>query len=396
MKEYVKVIFRGETYGSIRAPTTLGLLCSVLQVSPRAQPVLTLITADDDAIPKKAITSLDDPVQSGLYELVARRDILFDPSVDPSPHLSLARVKNKLHPSHRERQQDPETSSKSPQFPIPEDEMAIAIRAMLHVVGSIPPRYLKYNVVLANQVSEAIQEVERITRLMNDLKTRPPPEFNLRLQHSALPLSLAVQTTFFQYRVLQILYETWKTCWRRASPVSRYLSVSDLRIMDSIDVAEHYLNLLHSWRRIIQGDTWSRLQKLLDQEKALHATFKVTVKPKLYEPPPLDSGKHPRAWLYLARPNPSVVSGDPVLQRRMNTAEPLDQERVLSDFRKTFIDSMTTHHMYSNEELGVLLFKLMELDKHSRSAGNAKSIAYPTAYIRSQIQKEFRLTLGSS
>lgn len=391
MTDYIKVIFRGETYGSIRAPTTLALLCSVFRVSPRASPIL--MSLDKSPL---AISDLSAPISSGLYELISRRDVPFDPELDPSPHLHLPRVRLRKAP---EKVDDSPSHSHSsnPQFPIPESEMAIAIQAMLHVIGSIPPRYLKYNVVLSNQIEASIDEVERMQKMLADLKTAEPNELDQAVRiktrgKSKIPLTHGIHITFFQYRILNVLYEAWKLVWRRATPFSRYFRLTDIKVLHSIDVAEHYLNLLNSWRRVLESDTYSELEKSFESLRPVDEGQNAASKSKVYKAPTLPSEKHPRAWQYLVRPLTS--NGDRAVLQDLETPRTvLDPNTVLTDFRKMFMDGITSNSIYKTEELNVMLSKMMDLDRQARqSAHPGETLQYPSRAVRSAIQREFRLS----
>ena len=384
MTKYIKIKYQDEIYGSIRAPTTLSLLCSVLRISPRSSP--TLVSIQD---PKKVISSMESVVEYGFYELIHRRDIPFDPALDPTPHLFLK--KKHLHlKSKMNGQEESQNDSQSTTLPIPEAEMDIAISAMLHIISSIPPRYIKYNVVLAHQVDKAISEVDRIHKLLLNLRSQPLDYIPSNNKSRSASLPIAIHTTFIQYRTLHLLYETWKLVWEKQSPVCRYFRISDVKTLESVEIAEHYLNRLNSWRRILEQETWDQLEHSIKLERESHVSFKSKPEPRIYQIPGLGSNKNPKAWTYLATPpksipNESAMNGIPT--------KVINETEALNAFRNMYIDGVMTHKLVKDEELNVLLNKMIELDKEFKSHSDESQVklVYPSKVIRETIKKEFKL-----
>jgi hypothetical protein len=81
---YIKLLHKGNTYGPIRAPSTLSVICNVLRISPRAMPTLTSL---DRTKPVVIIDmhqgSMANPgIESGFYELLVNTDVEYDVALD--------------------------------------------------------------------------------------------------------------------------------------------------------------------------------------------------------------------------------------------------------------------------------------------------------------------------
>ena len=219
MTSYIKIKFRNEIYGSIRAPTTIGILCYIFKLSPRSMP--TLVSLEHVGDSSIVISDLDAHVDTGFYELVSRRDVEYDPAIDELTNPITRRIVRPKRAKESIKEGEEATSSHlKPAFPIPESEMNLAIRAMLQVVGSIPPRYLKFNAVLAKQIDHAISEVMRIQHVLSDLQNKEQESDyyqKVLSKNRSISLPLAIHITFIQYRIMHILYETWKTVWLRGN-----------------------------------------------------------------------------------------------------------------------------------------------------------------------------------
>ena len=377
MSNYVKICFQGETYGSIRSPLSLNTLCTLFKVSPRASPTLVSLDPKHPLI----VSEMSEEVESGFFEFVSRRDVPFDPSIDHLP--ALIRYKKVPHQTLRKNQDDCLDQYKSDSLPIPDNEMALAIRAMLHVVGSIPPRYLKFNVILANQVERAITQVEKLQKVLSDLSTNSDDSIYRYNRSKKIPLDLSIHQTFIQYRILDILHQTWKTAWERVSPISRYFSISNLKILDSIELSEHYLNRLNSWRRILEAETWNSLMKHVQ----LPSPTDLNPRKNIYNPRGIPSNKNPKAWTYLVRP-----STTPAMQSNIDTPETfLNPADTLNSFRKMYIDSIKAQKITKDEEMNLLLLKMLKLDNQFKSESPKENIVYPIQYVKESIKKEFKL-----
>lgn len=376
MASYVKVCFQGEIYGSIRSPVSLNLLCSLFKVSPRASPTLVSLDTKHPLI----VSDMEKEVEEGFFELVSRRDIPYDPNIDYLPPLSRNR---RVHSRTRTTEDQNSTSNQPDTFPIPDDEMSLAIRAMLHVISSIPPRYLNFNVILANQVERAIEEVEKLQKILADLTINSDESVHRYNRSKKIPLDLTIHKTFIQYRILNVLHQTWKAAWDRVSPISRYFSISDIKIMDSVELSEVYLNRLNSWRRILEKDKWNALVSHIPLPKPSD----LNPRKKIYNPRGLTSDKNPKAWTYLVRPSTA-----PVTPSNVDTPKVfLDPVESLNSFRKMYIESMKAQKITKDEELNVLLVKMLQLEMKLKSQSTTEQIVYPFSYIKKAIQKEFKL-----
>jgi hypothetical protein len=323
---------------------------------------------------------MEKEVEEGFFELVSRRDIPYDPNIDYLPPLSRNR---RVHSRTRTTEDQNSTSNQPDTFPIPDDEMSLAIRAMLHVISSIPPRYLNFNVILANQVERAIEEVEKLQKILADLTINSDESVHRYNRSKKIPLDLTIHKTFIQYRILNVLHQTWKAAWDRVSPISRYFSISDIKIMDSVELSEVYLNRLNSWRRILEKDKWNALVSHIPLPKPSD----LNPRKKIYNPRGLTSDKNPKAWTYLVRPSTA-----PVTPSNVDTPKVfLDPVESLNSFRKMYIESMKAQKITKDEELNVLLVKMLQLEMKLKSQSTTEQIVYPFSYIKKAIQKEFKL-----
>lgn len=376
MASYVKVCFQGEIYGSIRSPVSLNLLCALFKVSPRASPTLVSLDAKHPLI----VSDMEQEVEVGFFELVSRRDVPYDANIDNLKPI------NKTRRAHCRNTKDEDLNSASNQtdvFPIPDDEMTLAIRAMLHVISSIPPRYLNFNVILANQVERAIEVVENLEKVLADLNINSDESVHRYNRSKKIPLELQIHKTFIQYRILNVLHQTWKAAWDRVSPISRYFSISDIKIMDSLELSEVYLNRLNSWRRMLERDKWDALVSNIP----LPTPTDLNPRKKIYNPRGLPSDKNPKAWTYLVRPCTA-----PVTPSNINTPTVfLDPAETLHSFRKMYIDSMKAQKITKDEELNVLLVKMLQLEMQFKSKSSSENIVYPFNYIKKAIKREFKL-----
>ncbi|KAI8927109.1 hypothetical protein BC831DRAFT_453958 [Entophlyctis helioformis] len=466
---HTKIIYRGSVYGPMRAPTTIRTICAVLKISPRASPTLQSV---DRTVPI-VVVDINAPVASGLYELLSHPDVAYDQSIDgPMLDLRPAQILDNT-PATIHRYSAPTDTPiisgsllaktdasaavrpisgghasaggmssndgqmhlpNTKQLPLGKTEMDACVGAMVQLISSIPPRYVKYNKVLSAQIDYAMREVDRLQSVLSRL-TQKVDEATAKLHHAtpthggilaptppdktsatagaparprkpmtaAVPLTMHV--TFTQFRIVHILYETWKTVWKRYSPAVRSFNISKIQTVHSIEMAEHYLNQLWSWRRILDARTWDRLQQSAiangtmgpaalsagtstgvgaasawgagaGQDMSKQAKFRGYAVPpigvaRLLEPPALPSGEHPRAWEYLVQPSPSLVVEDvdgatPTPQSTTRLVVRLNEQTTLREFRQIFIDAILQHRIYRDDELDCLLEELMGLDKIAR------------------------------
>lgn len=148
-------------------------------------------------------------------------------------------------------------------------------------------------------------------------------------------------------------------------------------------MSEHYLNRLNSWRRILELDTWNALVKHVP----LPTPADSNPRKKLYNPKGLPSDKNPKAWTYLVRPCTT-----PAMQSTIDTPTIfLDPADTLKSFREMYIDSIKAQKITKDEELNILLFKMLSLDRQFKSQSSKEKIIYPIDYVKNSIKKEFKL-----
>jgi hypothetical protein len=170
--------------------------------------------------------------------------------------------------------------------------------------------------------------------------------------------------TFVQYRIINILHETWKTVWTQFSPYARSFDASRIQTMHSFDVAEGYLNRLYSWRRMLDNDSWRRIQHAFSEKKK-----QVSWKHSFLGPPRLPSGENPEAWTYLAR-----QPLEPITLKREN--------KHMHKFRLEFVNAMVKENVYKNHELERLLGML--ITRYEQKEEN-----FPSSQIQNKIRSEF-------
>eukprot|EP00842_Homolaphlyctis_polyrhiza_P004580 jgi/Hompol1/5122/HPOL_000433-RA len=448
MDHHIKIMYHGNMYGPMRVPTTIKMICTVLKISPRASPTLQSL---DRAI-KLVIVDLDADVTSGFYELLVHPDIQYDEHID-GPVLRAASpdkspISNRpqtrtLRTMHDGDSSETQTNQRShhqhvtPHLPLGPVEMQACVESMMHLISSIPPRYVRYNKVLSNQLDHAMAEVNRLQKSLDHLLARsgepsqPQPsnplsplsgEQDSKEQHQSSrrkSLPLSIQVTFMQYRIVHVLYETWKTVWKRFSPVIRSFNISKIQTLHSLQTSEHYLNRLWTWRRILDTNVWDRLTKdMAEQTSRANLLAKnpknsshvqsQSARSRLLDPPALPSGEHPRPWEYMVKPWHNTHSGPSIEQQLEAEAQGpcrihADEKKLLRNFRQMFIDAILRHQVYKDEELDCFLNELIELDKgavQSKFRGSNEDpdrpdLVYPTAFIRESIRREFQINWTS-
>ena len=218
---------------------------------------------------------------------------------------------------------------------------------------------------------------------------------NANSPKKSTPLPVAIHVTYIQYRIIHILYATWKTVWRRYSPKSRTFNMSKVFSVHSFDVAEQYLNRLSSWRRMLDDHVWNNLLYHTEEETRKNLQMSKggskqaiasDASKRLLMPPPLPSGKHPRAWEYLIQPTQQeIMSSDMILK--------LNETKILNEFRTIFIEAMIKNSIYDDDELEFLLEELIIVDRSSRLAKiEHEHVVYPSKLIRESIKKHFRIS----
>ncbi|KAL2918849.1 hypothetical protein HK105_201683 [Polyrhizophydium stewartii] len=417
--DHIKIVLQGNVYGPLRAPTTIKTLCVALKVSPRAMPTLQSL----DREPKIVIVDMDAGVESGLYELLAQPGVEFDSELDDSMLLpapkALRSVRALRTPAATEESREsaePVASQPLERMPLSRSEMDACVNAMMHLISSIPPRYIRHNAVLSAQLEHAMLEVDRLQKNLDALVQRiDTAAHDLGFSSKRATLSIEIHVTFVQYRIVHVLYEAWKTMWKRFSPAIRSFNISKIETLHSVEIAEHYLNRLWSWRRILDSDVWCKLTRSMhEQERRADNLEKMPrslqppaarAKSRLLDPPSLTRGEHPRVWEYLVQPAAAGVAacianvacdGMP----RRNIVQ-LDEHQTLREFRQIFTDAVLRHNLLKDDELDCLLNELLTIDRlarkpHAAAAGPGSDIiVYPTTFVREAIRREFRINVNS-
>lgn len=369
---YVKIIANGNTYGPIRAPTTLSFIIKILKISKSASPMLQMLNTPTNPM---VIIDLQEKVLSGLYELLYDTDVGYDSAAEctqefPVHHNTYCTTgvrKDRLPVNHYSSKTATTiteslelVAAEEQEFPLKDGDMSECLKAMMELISSIPPRYIKYNVKLSAQIDAALAEVN---------------EWSLRLNSGDEDeMSWKLKKTFIQYRIIHILHETWKTVWQQFSPYARSFQTTKIVSFHAFDVAEGYLNRLWSWRRMLSDSEWRKLRCVYSKENdARRVTHFVPMnaKNRILKPPPLPSSENAQTWTYLVRrPLPKINSAHE------------NSKNAVHSFRLMFIDAMINDDVHSRKGISILLNDLL-----LKESANNKN--FPVYLIRDVIQSEF-------
>ena len=368
---YIKIIFRGSTYGPIQSPSSFSFILKMLKVSIRASPVLqSLATSEGEKI--VIISNEMTQVTSGLYILNANPNVLYDEKIDgPLQDLPLRECVNKNGVSSIQTQTDlPYTSVKtqdpSHTLPLAKSEMDKTVEGMLHLISSIPPRYIKYNKVLSQQIDTSLGHIQEWSDKLDDLYKK------VETSQSGLHLSgvsYSTYLTFVQYRILTMMNDIWKKVWIKFAPSSRVFSVSKIYTLNTLEAAEHILNCLSSWRRMLDPKSWSNIKYHSSQQASKVAkTRPVTAKDRMLDPSRLVSDEH---------------AGDlTILATNREEAFHLANNNELNVFRVDFLKKVGNESAYKNEHLKRIMKNMMQ-DREYYSEPLSR-------FIEQSIAKEFR------
>ncbi|KAJ3150990.1 hypothetical protein HDU86_006246 [Geranomyces michiganensis] len=366
----LQIIYAGTTYGPIR-PASLSTVFAALHISPRSSPTISGISD-----PTKVFSAAADPhaiVPAGLYELHCRPDVQWDSAIDnwPSPKLNpkvtAAPVVTAIDlPALPKRRRVQETE------PQDEDEIEAGIQAMVHLVGTIPARYVKHNARLSARLSIAGQEINTLQDLLDDQSKTP------------------ASRRAIQQRLLATLHDVWKTVWARFAPGTRAYHISDVTNPANFARAEHALNTFHVWRRTLDATTWeqmkrsSTLRHVVDVSK-LSRYHRVA--PRILD---IDQPGTGAPWLYLARPSEYAAP---------SSAAPLHQvcEEVRT-VRSAFLDVMLRMGIHRDSDMNNALRELVDSRAAavaSPTAGNVVDEAYPADAVVRALRKEFGIRLAN-
>jgi hypothetical protein len=175
--------------------------------------------------------------------------------------------------------------------------------------------------------------------------------------------------TFTQYRILQLLYEAWKMVWQRFSPLKRVFNVTKIHTLHKLDEAEHILNCLHSWRRILDRQSWTKIQNYVTKMES-KTMGQMTSKELFLMPPRLPCDENAGELVHLAinRPDLTVIS----------------EQQYLSDFRIEYLHSVAKDCLYRQKDLLALMDKMLQ-DKI------AKVPSFPAKAAKAMIHQEMRV-----
>jgi hypothetical protein len=163
------------------------------------------------------------------------------------------------------------------------------------------------------------------------------------------------------------MYDIWKKVWTRFAPVSRSFNVSKIYTLHTLEKAEHILNCLSSWRRILDRDSWQKVQFYAVQ-------FGLERSPKTQKE---------RAIMASLSPNNENAGNRMSLVLDKPGSFGNSQEAELSSFRIEYLNEVKKSKVYRNNDLKSILDNMLHLRYQNSS--------YPTTYVRQAIEKEFRV-----
>ncbi|KAJ3045931.1 hypothetical protein HDV00_006197 [Rhizophlyctis rosea] len=413
---YIKILHNNQTYGPLHSTTTLRQILTTLRIPPRSNPSLHNLQS-----PKIYTTeSLDTLIDSGVYELVVANplpwvegedDVRLDNRVDvrqKSTQTSQRSEGSLENEDSGRREVAREKVVKSKVEEKVKSEIEIGIEALVHLVASIPPRYVKYNTVLSRRMDEAIELVERLRHSLqlvekeetNNPSSSPPP--------TRPKIPITTQKTFIQYRLILLLHQIWSTVWARYAPASRLYHISDMATPQALITAEHCINQIHIWRRTLDAQTWETLKRsstcrhLVDVARlARRGRFVPRVVELGDERLEGDAQVWGRrgvveGWEYLSR------GKVPEVEMNKENALPvrLDPRETTREIRRLFIDVMRQTGVYRDEEMEGMLDELIKMDEattiggKSEDEGRKVDVVYPRAAVKRAIMNEFRISAG--
>ncbi|KAI8818363.1 uncharacterized protein EV422DRAFT_569779 [Fimicolochytrium jonesii] len=437
----IRIIHKRTTYGPIH-PTSCRLIFSALQISPRASPRLRGLT-DTNLLFSEATGQLDEKLVPGLYELDCVDGVQWE---DKQDSWKAPKKKEDVEPRSRKQpdEQPNPAALKIYTTPTPTvekslDELTMGIEAMLHVIRTIPARYVKYNKILSAQLDSALLEVEALQVALKKMQSASEPQKatgtseRLPMEEPPLPLAGAEETQtaevskptpviaasrtakksqsipaetlriFTQYRIFTVLYQVWSAVWTRFGPRSRYYHISDLTNPAAFEAAEHTLNRFHVWRRTFDAQTWAQMKKSSTIGHLVDIA-KLARKQGRYVPRIIEIEQPNTSWQYMITPNTRPRRRD---VHRLDWVA--DGKAAVLSVRKTFLDAMLRTKLHRDEELDVVLEQIIDLDCISRLAGRSKlrgegghggesevDAIKIKNYVRRALRKEFGIRISDS
>jgi hypothetical protein len=365
---HIKIIYRGITYGPIEAPTCLKVICDMVHVSMDAKPSL------ENVVDKtKCISNPLTPITAGVYELYAIPNIPFqeerkqDYPVRIPRHGVVAEGTQTVDQEDQiipQRQQEMAVKSLRHQnLPLAKNEMQETVDGMVHLLTTIPPRYIKYNKQLSLQIELGMEEVDKLLAELEELYV-----LDVHQKHIS-GVSVGTMTTFVQYRTLHIMHDIWKKVWTRFAPARRVFNVSKIFTLHTLEQAEHIFNCLSSWRRMLDSNSWSKIKTHVQKEIGSCQN----IKKKSYGPQMLpgrlpgeeDAGNHVQLAINMPKQSDNT------------------QEEELRLFRLAYLKLVAKEGAYRNMDLRRILESMLRERRLSST--------FPVSFIRQQMEQEFRI-----
>ncbi|KAJ3010916.1 hypothetical protein HKX48_007134 [Thoreauomyces humboldtii] len=400
----IQIVYDGTTFGPV-SPTSLRTLLSALRIPPRSHP--TLVGISD---PSKAFspTDLNVRVPPGLYECLCTTKVAWEEGIDswPAPPPSTLAPKPQVHVAVKETEPVGEDRNAMPKAFVegPMDDLEVGIEAMLHVISTIPGRYVKYNKILAAELDSALTQVDalsialRATKRPRDERQASDTRTGVRIPSSSTDTEnprLPLETTriFIQYRIFALLHAVWTSVWTRFGPRWRRYHVTDVRTPEALRVAERTLDRLHVWRRACSAQEWSALSREGTLASSGGGVTRLT-RGRGYVPRRLELAPPSSGWEHL-------VAGDrrAVEIIREPQVPAVNVGEAVGSVRRMFVDTMVRTGLHRDEELNVLLREIAGLDAvariaaaKDRNAGRPDPL-YPTARVLNTLRREFGIRL---
>jgi hypothetical protein len=135
VKNYIKISFRGTIYGPIEAPAPFHTVCKYMKVSVKANPSLQSIQTPD-----LVIVDRNALVPTGFYKLHALQDVKYEHIEEENKFVVNHVVHHSIDTQTDKIAVVDRTLSSS--LPLGKTEMDIVMQGMIHLISSVPPRYI--------------------------------------------------------------------------------------------------------------------------------------------------------------------------------------------------------------------------------------------------------------
>ena len=369
---YIKVVYQTTVYGPFQGPISLARLAKLMRISMRAKPLLQSMDTEKITV----ITNENAIINAGLYSLAADPSIVYDEAIDGAMETSSV-GRNKFgqfrdcqtqtdSSAHHNGEYSAATSGIC-NLPLDRSEMEHTVEGMIHLLSSIPPRYIKYNKVLAAQMKISLDQVNEWIKSLS-IVYQDMENDKIGLLHAS-GVTFATYVTFVQYRILSVMHDIWKKVWTRFPPSSRVFNVSTIYTYNSLENAEHILNCLSSWRRMMDAEAWDKIHR--HNAAIVESDVKkrtLTAKDRLLQPSRLASTEH---------------AGDRIsLAQSFGGLKDISNNQELQNFRIAFIQELRRSAVFKNDELKTIKNKMLKERKLNRDSID---------FISNAIEKEFRI-----